>query len=79
MVGHLNNQTVPVFEADQIDVPSIAQSTATLAELDNPALESRVTALHAALDGLAAQLAATPAPIDETTARSALRELVQIL
>lgn len=79
VVGHLNNQTVPVFAADQIDVPSIVQSTATLAELENPALESKVAALHAALDGLAAQLTATPAPIDATTARNALRELVQIL
>lgn len=78
VVGHLNDRAVPIFEADPMDVNDIVASTATIAELEDPALEARVTALHAALDGLAAQLTATPAPIDGTSARHALRELVGI-
>lgn len=79
VVGHLNDRTVPVFEADPMDVHDIVDSTATIPELEDPALEARVTALHAALDGLAAQLTAAPAPIDGASARNALRELVGIL
>ncbi len=62
-----------------MDVHDVVDSTATIPELEDPALEARVTALHAALDGLAAQLTATPAPIDGASARHALRELVGIL
>lgn len=79
VVGHLHHRPVPSYTAEDIDVAGIVASTDRLQPLDDPALEARVVALHAALDGLAAQLTATPAPVDQPTARTALRELVTIL
>ncbi|EYT61992.1 TetR family transcriptional regulator [Dietzia sp. UCD-THP] len=79
VIGHLHGTPVPPFVADPDDGHRVVASTATIPELSDPALEARVTALHAALDGLAAQLTATPAPIDAASARRALRELVGVL